>query len=106
MFHDSAQEIPLVKLPSIKIGPYHTNTCEGLRLSRRILLNQKKEMRQIIMITDGKPSAITLSDGRIYKNPFGLDPTDSPADVRRGGQLPQLGNPDQYFHVGARLLPG
>ena len=74
LFHDSAQEIPLVKLPSVKIGPYHTNTCEGLRLSRRILLNQKKEMRQIIMITDGKPSAITLSDGRIYKNPFGLDP--------------------------------
>ncbi len=74
LFHDSAQEIPLVKLPSVKIGPYHTNTCEGLRLSRRILLNQKKEMRQIVMITDGKPSAITLSDGRIYKNPFGLDP--------------------------------
>ncbi len=74
LFHDSAQEIPLEKLPSVKIGPYHTNTCEGLRLSRRILLNQKKEMRQIVMITDGKPSAITLSDGRIYKNPFGLDP--------------------------------
>ena len=31
-------------------------------------------MRQIVMITDGKPSAITLEDGRIYKNPFGLDP--------------------------------
>jgi Ca-activated chloride channel family protein len=26
------------------------------------------------MITDGKPSALTQPDGRIYKNPFGLDP--------------------------------
>ncbi|MBI4444733.1 MAG: hypothetical protein HY645_02390 [Acidobacteria bacterium] len=74
LFHDSAEEIPLGKLASVKVGPYHTNTCEGLRLSRRILLQQKKDMRQIIMITDGKPSAMTLPDGRIYKNPFGLDP--------------------------------
>ena len=74
LFHDSAEEIPLAKLASVKVGPYHTNTCEGLRLSRRILMNQKKDLRQIIMITDGKPSAITLPNGRIYKNPFGLDP--------------------------------
>ena len=74
LFHDSSEEIPLAKLASVKVGPYHTNTCEGLRLSRRILLNQKKDMRQIIMITDGKPSAITLPNGRIYRNPFGLDP--------------------------------
>ncbi len=26
------------------------------------------------MITDGKPSALTLPDGRIYKNAYGLDP--------------------------------
>ena len=31
-------------------------------------------MRQIIMITDGKPSALTQPDGRIYRNAFGLDP--------------------------------
>ena len=74
LFHDSSEEIPLGKLPSVKVGPYHTNTCEGLRLSRRLLLKQKKDMRQIIMITDGKPSAVTLPNGRIYKNPFGLDP--------------------------------
>jgi len=74
LFHDSAEEIPLARLASVKVGPYHTNTCEGLRLSRRILMNQKKDLRQIIMITDGKPSAITLPNGRIYKNPFGLDP--------------------------------
>ncbi len=74
LFHDSAEEIPLQRLAAVKVGPYHTNTREGLRLSRRILMGEKKDMRQIIMITDGKPSAITLPDGQIYKNPFGLDP--------------------------------
>ena len=58
------------------MGPYHTNTAEGLKLARRILLAQKKDMRQIIMITDGKPSALTMPDGRIYVNSMGLDPTD------------------------------
>jgi Ca-activated chloride channel homolog len=43
-------------------------------LSQRILQRQKKDMKQIVMITDGKPSALTLEDGRIYKNAFGLDP--------------------------------
>ena len=58
----------------MRVGPYYTNTREGLRLARRILDRQRKDMRQIIMITDGKPSALTQPDGRIYKNAFGLDP--------------------------------
>jgi Ca-activated chloride channel family protein len=73
-FGDRAQEIPLGQLPQAKVGPFHTNTAEGLKLARRLLLAQKKDMRQIVMVTDGKPSAITLPDGRIYKNPAGLDP--------------------------------
>jgi Ca-activated chloride channel family protein len=47
---------------------------EGLKLARRILMGQRKDMRQIIMITDGKPSALTQPDGRIYVNSMGLDP--------------------------------
>lgn len=74
LFHDSAEEIPLLKLPKVKVGPFHTNTSEGLRMARRILLDQRKEMRQIVMITDGKPSAVTMPGGHIYKNSFGLDP--------------------------------
>src|SRR2546423_262199 len=74
LFHDSAEEIPLSQVASAQVGPYHTNTREGLRLAGRILMSQRKDMRQIIMITDGKPSAMTLEDGRIYKNPMGLDP--------------------------------
>ena len=75
LFHDSAEEIPLATLAHAQVGPYHTNTAEGLKLARRLLLAQKKDMRQIIMITDGKPSALTMPGGQIYKNSFGLDAT-------------------------------
>jgi Ca-activated chloride channel homolog len=74
LFHDSAEEIPLSQLARVKVGPYYTNTREGLRLARRLLERQQKDMRQIVMITDGKPSALTRPDGRIYRNAFGLDP--------------------------------
>ncbi len=74
LFHDSAEELPISQLARVKVGPYYTNTREGLRVAQRILKAQRKDMKQIVMITDGKPSALTLSDGRIYKNAFGLDP--------------------------------
>jgi len=74
LFHDSAEEVPLSQLARVKVGPYYTNTREGLRAAQRILQRQRKDMKQIVMITDGKPSALTLEDGRIYKNAFGLDP--------------------------------
>jgi Ca-activated chloride channel family protein len=73
-FGDRAQEIPLSQLAKAQVGPFHTNTAEGIEIARRILSAQKKDMRQIIMITDGKPSAITLPDGRVYTNSGGLDP--------------------------------
>jgi Ca-activated chloride channel homolog len=93
LFHDSAEEIPISQVGRVQVGPYHTNTREGLRLARRILMSQRKDMKQIIMITDGKPSAMTLEDGRIYKNSMGLDPTilqetfKEVADCRRNGIL-------------------
>jgi len=74
LFHDSAEEGPLSDLARVRVGPYYTNTREGLRLAQKVLSRQRKDMRQIVMITDGKPSALTLEDGRIYKNSFGLDP--------------------------------
>ena len=93
LFHDSAEEVPLGELARVQVGPYYTNTREGLRLAQRILARQKKDMRQIVMITDGKPSALTLDDGRIYKNAFGLDPLvvtqtlEEVAKCRRAGIL-------------------
>ncbi|HEX7039106.1 MAG TPA: VWA domain-containing protein [Trueperaceae bacterium] len=74
LFHNSAEEIPLSELAAAQVGPYHTNTAEGLRLAQKILKRESKDMKQIIMITDGKPSAITLPDGRVYRNAYGLDP--------------------------------
>ncbi|HSZ16788.1 MAG TPA: VWA domain-containing protein [Terracidiphilus sp.] len=74
LFHDSAEELPVSQLARVKVGPWYTNTREGLRVAQRILARQRKDMKQIVMITDGKPSALTLPDGRIYKNAYGLDP--------------------------------
>lgn len=74
LFHDTAEEIPLAKLPLVQVGPYHTNTKAGLELARTLLRKMGGEMKQIILITDGKPSALTLPSGEIYKNAWGLDP--------------------------------
>jgi len=74
LFHDSAEELRISDLARVQVGPYYTNTRDGLILAQRLLSQEKKDMKQIIMITDGKPSALTLEDGRIYKNAFGLDP--------------------------------
>src|ERR1700752_1986258 len=91
LFHDSAEELPLVKLATTQVGPYHTNTAEGLRLSRRLLQAQRKEMKQIVMVTDGKPTACFVQSSfsgsgskktdrsasptrRLYKNSMGGDP--------------------------------
>ena len=90
LFHDSAEELPIAKLAATQVGPYHTNTAEGLRLARRILQAQRKDMKQIVMVTDGKPTACfvegavahqggftwtpTGAERRIYKNSMGGDP--------------------------------
>ena len=94
LFHDSAEELPIAKLATTQVGPYHTNTAEGLRLARRILQSQRKEMKQIVMVTDGKPTACFVegvatvastarhaggtpalpATRRIYKNSMGGDP--------------------------------
>src|SRR6476661_5170742 len=87
LFHDEAEELPLAKLATTRVGPYHTNTAEGLRLSRRLLQAHRKEMKQIVMVTDGKPTACFLEDAmpamarsggnamrRLYKNSMGGDP--------------------------------
>ncbi|MCJ7627209.1 MAG: VWA domain-containing protein [Longimicrobiales bacterium] len=72
-FGDRAQEIPFSQLAKAQVGPFHTNTAEGFELARRLLRGQKKEMQQIIMITDGKPTAVTLPDGQVYLNSGGMD---------------------------------
>ncbi len=105
LFHDSAEEVPLAKLASVQVGPYHTNTCEGLKLARRILMSQRKDMRQVIMITDGKPSALFVegeahawttgkdpnAGRRLYKNSMGLDSTIVEATLSEAAQCRRSG---------------
>ena len=92
LFHDSAEELPIAKLATTQVGPYHTNTAEGLKLARRLLTAQRKEMKQIVMVTDGKPTAAFMDSGNpayfsyrrysqvqndkrlLYKNSMGGDP--------------------------------
>ena len=73
LFGDDAAQVPLRDLMKIQAGPYHTNTRAGLQLARRILEGRKGVNKQIFMVTDGKPSCIR-EYGKLYKNPFGLDP--------------------------------
>ena len=74
VFGNDAKIIPLKQLPYLKVGPYHTNTVAGLQLAMDILKKKKNNNKQILMITDGKPSCLRLSDGSYYKNSVGLDP--------------------------------
>jgi Ca-activated chloride channel family protein len=72
VFGDRASRIELSGIARIQAGPFHTNTCEALEVARGILAAERHPNKQIFLITDGKPSAITEGH-RIYKNPFGLD---------------------------------
>src|SRR6266581_2296384 len=74
LFHDSAEEVRIGELARVQVGPYYTNTRDGLILAQKLLRQERKDMKQIVMITDGKPSCLTLEDGRTYRNAFGLDP--------------------------------
>jgi len=74
LFHDTAEELAISQLARVQVGPYYTNTRDGLILAQKLLAQERKDMRQIVMITDGKPSCLTLEDGRLYKNAYGLDP--------------------------------
>jgi Ca-activated chloride channel family protein len=93
LFHDGAEELPLARLATTQVGPYHTNTAEGLKLARRILTAQNKDMKQIVMVTDGKPTAAFIEPSSpaflgyrkysnrvpgekrlLYKNSMGNDP--------------------------------
>ena len=72
LFGDDATEVPISEIPYVQVGPYHTNTKAGLELAQRILRRRRHANKQIFMITDGKPSALT-ENGRLYTNSFGLD---------------------------------
>ncbi len=72
-FGDEAKEIAPDRIAHVAVGPYHTNTCDGLKLAQTLLRRRKSPNKQIFMVTDGKPSAV-FDRGRLYRNSMGLDP--------------------------------
>jgi len=96
LFGDEAHVVPLEKLPYITNGPFHTNTRAGLIRAQEILKRRKTANRQIIMITDGKPSAIH-EEGRLYKNPFGLDRKVVAKTLEEAGRCRRKGIPITTF---------
>jgi Ca-activated chloride channel family protein len=101
-FGDRAKEIPLSELAHTQVGPYHTNTAEGLKLARKLLLMQRKDMRQIVMITDGKPSADHAERWPHLQEPSGPRSARDQGDAGRSRGVPEGGNSDQHLHAGAR----
>lgn len=97
LFHDGAEEVSLGQLAAVQVGPYHTNTARGLRVARRLLDREAAGSRQIIMITDGKPTAVTLPDGRTYRNAYGQDPLVMRETMREVFACRRLGIPVNTF---------
>ncbi len=106
LFHDSAEEMPISQLARVKVGPYYTNTREGLRLAQRILQRQRKDMKQIVMITDGKPSALTLGRRQDLQKCFWARSAGRQPDAGRSFTLQALRHHDQHVHAGFRLRAG
>lgn len=74
VFGNDAWQIEIKDLPYLEVGPYHTNTVAGLELAMDILRKRKNPNKQVMMITDGKPTCIKKGK-KYYKNSFGLDRT-------------------------------
>jgi Ca-activated chloride channel family protein len=95
LFHDDAEELPLARLATTQVGPYHTNTAEGLKLARRLLQAQRKEMKQIVMVTDGKPTACFLDSS--------ANATSSAASLKKSGRARTRSGHDEPTARGRRL---
>ena len=90
-FGDRAEPVPLSLLPLVQVGPWHTNTAEALALAQSFLKRSPEPMKEAILITDGKPSAMTLPDGRVYKNAWGLDERIVAATLKEAARLRRMG---------------
>ena len=122
LFHDDAEELPIAKLATTQVGPYHTNTAEGLKLARRLLAAQRHDMKQIVMITDGKPTACFIDSsnaadlglrGRSVRagrraqalsKLHGQRPVRDGADLQGSTGMPAVRYYDQYVYAGQRPL--
>lgn len=92
LFGDVATEITLKQLTYAGVGPYHTNTHMALQMARRLLCRKKQANKQIFMITDGKPTALTKGK-QIYINSSGLDPEISNRTLSEAAECRRHGIP-------------
>ena len=104
-FGDEANLVSINELPFLSVGPFHTNTKAGLQLARNLLRRRGSVNKQIFMITDGKPSAITESNGKVYKNSLGLDPKDRQQDARRSCGMSTREDSHHHVHGGPGSIP-
>jgi uncharacterized protein with von Willebrand factor type A (vWA) domain len=72
-FGDTARQLRTTDLPYATVTREHTNTQAGLRLARRLLGRQRTARKQMVLITDGRPTA-ARHDGQLYTHTWDLHP--------------------------------
>ncbi len=93
LFGDDVQEVTVAELPYVTNGPFHTNTCEALRRAAEILTKKHQATKRVVMITDGKPTALFTTQGGkrgLTINTAGLDPEIVTATLKQGARYPRL----------------
>ncbi len=89
LFGDDVREVQVADLPYVSNGPYHTNTCEALRRAAEILTKKHQPNKRVVMITDGKPTALFTKQGLMI-NTVGLDPEIVTATLNQAARYPRL----------------
>jgi uncharacterized protein with von Willebrand factor type A (vWA) domain len=72
-FGDTARQLRTADLPYATVTREHTNTQAGLQLARRLLGHQRTACKQMVLITDGRPTA-ARHDGQLYAHTWDLHP--------------------------------
>ena len=94
LFGDDVREVTVADLPGISNGPFHTNTCEALRRAAEILIKKHQPNKRVVMITDGKPTALFQGIGRnrqlMINSSYGLDPQIVTATLNQAARFPRL----------------
>jgi uncharacterized protein with von Willebrand factor type A (vWA) domain len=78
-FSERAERLTLTRLPSLEWNEYShgTNLEDGLRLARELLRPHKGKTRQVVLITDGEPTAYMDGSEVRFEHP----PTDNVFDA-------------------------
>ena len=103
-FSDYAREIKENDLAKVSWNSWvsGTNLHHGLMLSRKLLSKEKGGSRQILLITDGEPTAHLEGDQAFFQLSAQL--SHRTRDLQRSQAVHPGGHRYQYFHVG-KLLP-